>query len=195
MKTTLKTLQKHGGTSIDAGFNTDSRGIKEPVFYYFGDLLSESFCDEVDRYIDHTGWFTNDDGTTYKDGSGKARGIVVELPSMPGFPNGRFLAGYMWGDNNERVLWPELYSGDKEAARAADSRAEYFADIQREDNRKYNAASDIETAIDDKLTRLRECIALRHKACMDYVREEIADICEQIRAHREALKTEYSDYV
>jgi hypothetical protein len=195
MKTTLKTLQKHGAASIDAGFNTDSRGQKEPIFYYFGEMLPESYCDNIDRSIGHTGWYTNYDGTTYKDGSGKARGVVVELPKMPGFPDGRFLAGYMWGDNNERVLWPELYSDNTEAARAADSHAEYFADIERENNRKWNAARDIETAIDEKLTRLRECIALRHKACMDYVRGEIADICEAIRSNRETLETEYADYV
>lgn len=195
MKTTLVTLQKHGGKSIDAGFNTDSRGNKEPIFYYFGEQLPESYCDDISCHIRHTGWFTNDDGTTYKDGSGKSRGIVVTLPAMPGFPDGRFLAGYVWGDNDERVLWPEIYNNEQDAAQAADSHAEIFADIQREDNAKLNAARDLENDIEDAFTRLRECLALRHRACMAYVRDEIAELCETIRDKRETLKTDYGDYV
>lgn len=187
MKTSLKTVQKHLGKTVDAGFNN-----KEPVFYGYG-IAYQAAHDTM--HIEHTGWHTNDDGTTYKDGSGKAWGAVATLPAMPGFSEGRFLAGYHWGDNGETVLWPELYSDKKDAADRADEHARVFADNAREDNAKFNAARDLETDIEDGLTRLRECIALRHKACMDYVRDEIVELCEAIRDKRETLRTEYADYV
>lgn len=139
MKTTLQTIRKYAHKAADT-IDVGGHG-GDPVFYYFGDLLPEQWCDDVCRSIRHTGWFTFEDGTTYKDGSGKARGIVVELPAAPGFPSGRFLAGYYyWGDNDERVLWPELYADPDDCARAADSHAEQFADVQREDNARWNAA-------------------------------------------------------
>lgn len=196
MKTTLATLQKHGGKSIDAGFNTDSRGRREPVFYYFGEMLPERRADDVDKYgIRHNGWYTNEHGETCRDGSGLAWGIVVELPAMPGYPDGRFLAGYRWGDNDEGVLWPELYADEMDAARMADEHARIFAEIEREENTKFNAARDIESDIDDALHRLRECLAMRHRACLAYVRDEIRELCETIRDKRETLATEYADYV
>ena len=181
MKTSLKTVQKHLGKTVDAGFNN-----KEPVFYGFS--VAHENAHDITR-IAHTGWYTNDDG------SGKAWGAVATLPAMPGFPEGRFLAGYHWGDNGETVLWPELYSDKKDAADRADEHARVFAELQREDNAKWTAARHLETDIEDGLTRLRECIALRHKACMDYVRDEIVELCKTIRDKRETLRIEYADYV
>lgn len=192
MKTTLQTIRKYARKpeQIDAGKNGN-----ELIFYYFGEMLPEQWCDDVDKYgIRHTGWFTRADGTTCKDGSGKCRGIVVSLPAAPGFPDGRHLAGYWWGDNDERVLWPELYADEKEAAQAADSHAEYMAEHEREHDERWQAARDIESDIDDALHRLRECIALRHHQCMAYVRGEISELIETIREKRETLATEYADY-
>lgn len=192
MKTTLQTIRKYARKpeTIDIGKNDN-----EPVFYYFGELLPEQWCDEVYRGIRHNGWFTSADGTTFKDGSGKCRGIVVSLPAAPGFPNGRHLAGYWWGDNDERVLWPELYFDADTAACAADRHAERMAEAEREHNEKWEAARDIENDIETAFHRLRECIALRHRACMAYVRDEIRDLIETIREKRETLETEYADYV
>lgn len=195
MKTTLATVHKHGNKTIDAGFNTDSRGNREPVFYYFGSQLPEQYCDELNSSIGHTGWHTNSDGVTCKDGSGEARGIVVALPAMPGFPDGRFMAGYVWGDNDERVLWPEVYADSSDAARMADNHAERFADMQREDNEKWETARTLEIDIEDALTRLRECLALRHRQCMTYVRDEITELCETIRDKRETLAADYAQYI
>ena len=187
MKTSLKTVQKHLGKTVDAGFNN-----KETVFCGFS--IDSQAAHDIVR-IEHTGWYTNDDGTTAKDGSGKAWGTVAALPAMPGFSEGRFLAGYHWGDNGGTVLWPELYSDKKDAADMADEHARVFAELQREDSAKFNAARALETDIEDGLTRLRECIALRHKVCMDYVRDEIVDLCATIRDKRETLRTRYADYV
>jgi len=191
MKTTLQTIRKYARNpnDIDTGKNDN-----EPVFYYFGELLPEQWCDEVYRGIHHIGWFTRADGTTFKDGSGKCRGIVVSLPAAHGFPNGRHLAGYCWGDNDERVLWPELYMDADTAACAADRYAERMAEAEREYNEKWEAARDIENEIETAFHRLRECIALRHHQCMAYVRDEIRELIETIKEKRKTLETEYADY-
>lgn len=188
MKTTLQTIRKHAKSpeQIDIGKNDN-----EPVFYYFGRLLPESYCDELLTSIRHTGWFTNEHGETFKDGSGTARGIVVSLPSRPGFPDGVHLAGYCWGDNDERVLWPECFADELDAARMADEHARVFADNQREHDIQWNAAREIENEIEESLQRLRECIALRHRACMEYARSEISELIEAIRDKRETLETEF----
>lgn len=192
MKTTLQTIRKYakGPAAIDAG-----RQDGKPVFYFFGDQFEdEQFAHNI-LGLRYTGWFTNDEGETFVDGSGLARGIVVTLPASPGFPDGRFLAGYHWGDNDERVIWPDLYSSPEDAARDADHYAERFADQSREDSYRCNEARDLETKIDDGLTRLRECIALRHRTCMGYARDEIRDLCETIRQARETLRTDYANYI
>lgn len=193
---TFETLKKHASPQaarqIDKGLNDNG---KTPVFYChcpYGH--TEEWAHEIVR-LGHTGWFTQADGTTYKDGTGLARGIVLSLPPMPGYPEGRFLAGYWWGDNDERVIYPELYSDKEEAARAADSHAERWAAIARDDNEKFEAARTLENDIEDGLARLRECLVLRHRACMAYVRDEARELCESIRTMRETLRTDYADYV
>lgn len=123
------------------------------------------------------------------DCSETARGIVARLT------HGRFIAGYEWTSNGERVYYPEIFDDSEEACRAADSHAERFADLAREDSYKYDQAKKLELEIDDSLQRLRECIALRHRQCMVYVRDEISELIETIREKRETLATEYADYV
>jgi hypothetical protein len=189
MKTTIQTIRKHArnGATIDTGKNGN-----DPVFYYFGQLLPETFCDEINRNIGHTGWFTNEDGETYRDGSGKARGIVVELPARPGFAEGVFLAGYYWGDNDERVLWPDCFSDADECARYADGYAQSFAEDQREHDIKFNEARRIEDKEQSNLQRLRECLALRHNPCFKALRGEVAGLVSAIREAREQLAGEFA---
>jgi hypothetical protein len=131
----------------------------------------------------YTGWYTD----VYDNET--ARGIIVLLP------HGRIIAGYEWSANGEKVYFPTIYSEEGDAAHAADGHAESFAESSREESEKYQAARDLESEIEDSLIRLRECVVLRHRKCMGYVREEIADLIESIRDKRETLATDFKDYL
>lgn len=103
----------HG--TLDTGSNDGN-----PVWYchtgpYFGSR--ESFADEMTGGPDHRGWFTDDEMQLEV-----ARGIVARLS------HGRFIAGYHWSANDERVYFPDVYTDEREAKRAADREAERFAE-------------------------------------------------------------------
>jgi pyruvate-formate lyase len=118
-----------------------------------------------------------------------AQGIIVLLP------HGRIIAGYEWTANGEKVYFPEIFDDESDAAHMADEHARVFAESSREDSQRYEDARTLENAIEDSIDRLRECIALRHRSCMAYVRDEIAELIEKIRADRETLATEYKDCI
>lgn len=193
MKTSISTLRKYAKrpATIDTGRNGD-----KPVFYYFGEQFeNENFVHEI-LSLRYTGWLTNEEGETYRDGSGLARGIVVTLPRSPGFSDGRFLAGYWWGDNDEMVLFPDIFSDKEEAARYADSYAERFAEDQREDNAKWNEARRLEDKNEEARERLAECLKLariNHKR--EEMREEARELIARIRENRETLKRDFADYL
>lgn len=149
----------------------------------------EKFAHECEGGPDHTGWFTMEHGETWRDGTGLARGIVARLP------HGRFIAGYWWGDNGERVYFPDIYTEESEAARAADSHAERFADSAREDNAKWNAARELESEIEEKQSRLCECFGLRnHRKLGARMRDELRELVETLRGMRQRYETEFADY-
>lgn len=163
-----------------------SQGLQdnEPIWYTHG---GEFFRNErdADRIISmrHTGWYTDEDCNE------TAVGIVGSLP------HGRFLAGYRWTSNDERVWFPQIFDDESDAARMADEHARVFAEQAKEDDEKYQEARRLEDSIERKEVRLRECLALRNKKCMEYVRSEIEGLIESIRNKRDRLKTEFADYV
>lgn len=95
------------------------------------------FADEVDGGPDHTGWYADE----YRDGSTMMRGAVFQIPARDGSP--LFLAGYEWGEGTGKRFTSgggcieyggrgDTYESKEEAARAADSLAEYAAEVERE---------------------------------------------------------------
>jgi hypothetical protein len=172
---------------LNPGFNSHSQG-NEPVWYchvgacFRGEQFADE-CEDAPRSVQNNkGWFSdNDCGET-------VRGIVSRLT------HGRFIAGYYWSSNGERVYFQDVYESEREACMAADSAAEHYADICREDDAQFQAARKLETDIEESFQRLRECLALRHRACMEYVRDEARDLIEKIRKARESLKTDYAEY-
>jgi hypothetical protein len=188
MKTTLATIKKYWPAAGE-GFNA-----KNPVFYGHGKFPNETPAHKIVG-MRHTGWFTNEDGETWNDGSGLCVGTVFTLPPRPGFQNGVFLAGYIWGDNGERVIYPEIFASVEDCAKAADSHAESFAEMEREHNAKWNEARRLEDKRDKKQKRLLECLALRNRECMVYLRGEAREIVATIREINEKLAGEYANYV
>jgi hypothetical protein len=142
-------------------------------------------------WYSHTGHYfrheraTGPDYYTDSDGNGTARGIVASLP------HGRFLAGYEWTDNGERVWFPGIFNDECDAAKMADEHARVFAEVAMEDSQNYARAREIEDSIESNMVRLRECIALRHMDCMAYVRNEARELIGSIRRAREVLRAEY----
>lgn len=143
----------HNGESysgqISPGFNPPG---KTPIYSthagpYFRD---ERFADDVVANIRHKGWYSDTDcGAT-------VRGIVARLP------HGRFIAGYYWSDNGERVYYPESFDDATDAAHAADSRAERYAEICMEDSERFNAAQSLQSEIESLESDLREYLGVRH---------------------------------
>src|SRR5215208_2474779 len=102
--------EKAHGT-LDQGKQKDG----SPIWYTH---TGEYFRNELDAHdIVRSlprGWFTD------TDCSETAIGIVAALP------HGRFLAGYRWTSNGERVYFPEVFTDAEDAASAADTYAEDF---------------------------------------------------------------------
>lgn len=194
MNVTFKTLKKHDPTANwNEGFNLRVNG-KEPVFYtHAASGLPEWKSWEVLNNR-QGGWYTNHDGTTYKDGSGLAHGLVLMLPNSPGFPEGRFLAGYLWGDNGEICMYPEIFREKEEAARKADSHAKAFAELCQEDSYKFEQFRKLEEAVEEESKRVEECFTLRNYKKFKHLREEVSELCKSIRKTKKRMAEDYPDY-
>lgn len=126
-----------------------ARNERGEVFYNYGDGIGSDigprrpfrfvgFCDECDGGPDHTGWFGNDEG----DGYSTFRGTVFRIPARDGAE--RFLAGYEHGESTRRGFSPgfgsidagTVFDSERDAARCADSLAEYAAEREREYQRE-----------------------------------------------------------
>lgn len=68
----------------------------------------------------HTGWYTD----SFQDDT--VIGIVASLT------HGRFIAGYRWTANDERVYFEEVFTNEDDAARMADEHARVFAENCRD---------------------------------------------------------------
>lgn len=156
---------------------------KTPIWYsHAGEhFRGERFADEIpDARIRHNGWFTD------VDGDEKARGIVGRLP------HGRFIAGYHWSSNGERVYFPEVYKDETEAARAADSHAEAFAESAREDSERFDTMRDAEIEVEEKEHAFRLAFMARNVSTehAELAREAL----EELRRARDVLAMVTADY-
>jgi hypothetical protein len=170
--------------SYAAAYGTISGGLNDGqrVWYSQSGGYFRNERDAADIVsLDHTGWYT--DGEFCDE---TARGIVGSLT------HGRFIAGYLLSMNDERVYFPEVFTDEIEAARMADEHARVIGERESEHAEQWNAAQRVETRIENNLQRLRECVALRHQTCMQYVRDEITELCVSIRNDRETLATDYT---
>lgn len=179
--------------SINAYIGALSQGLNdgEPVWYtHTGPAFrNEQAVHDMDGGPSHKGWYTEHDGATYKDGSGLCWGIVGLLP------HGRFIAGYYWGDNGERVYFPEVYADADDAISAADEHARVYAESCQEDSQKQEYIREAEERVEglednlkDDKARLIEILALRHKPGFEYAAKRIKHLVDVIRTHQEKLE-------
>ena len=160
----------------DQGFNG-----KTPIWYFFGKSPFRHVTPVRDfRQIKHNGWFADIhcDNTIF--------GIIGSLT------HGRYVAGYQVSDSGEQVFYGEIFTDKNDAVLMADEHARIYAEIELEHNQRFNDALALESDIETAYSRLKECIVLRHVACMDYVRSEISDLIETIRDKRETLQNDFA---
>lgn len=168
---TMKNYEAAYCSGLDQGFDNS-----EPVWYcHCGEQFrNERDVNDMRGGPAHLGWFT--DAECYE----KAIGFVASLP------HGRFIAGYRWTSNAERVYFGEVFTDENEAAQMADEHARAFAESAREDSERYEAMQLAEIDCEDKLLEVQKAFALRHRAKFggfDRVREAIAEL----RAARDNL--------
>lgn len=113
---TMKNYATAYGSGINQGFDGES-----PIWYSH---LGEQFRNERDAgdvvHLQYTGWFTD----SYQEDT--AIGIIASLT------HGRFIAGYRWTSNDERVYFDEVFTDEEDAARMADEHARVFAENCRD---------------------------------------------------------------
>ena len=170
-----------GYASAFATLSPGKQSDGSPIWYSHGgpEFRGERDADDIIG-LRHTGWFTD------TECSETAVGIVARLP------HGRFLAGYRWTSNGERVYFPEVFDDEREAALAADSHAEAFAEDAREDSERFNAMQDalahVEEVADDVAMAFQaRNVSPRHR---EYARDRI----EELRAARRDLETATEAY-
>jgi hypothetical protein len=172
---------------LSQGFNSSNgdAGPKTPVWYsHAGEIFrDEQNADRVarragSRSIEHTGWFVD----SHQEGT--IRGIVARLS------HGRFIAGTLSSENDERVYFDAVYTDALEAAQAADSEAQHAAEREREYNDRRDAAQDLATEIAETEREIAELFPMRHHA---RARRELVAAVETLRTKRAELENEYSD--
>lgn len=186
--TTHKSVAAYCCAGLNQGFN--GKGFtRVPVWYGHGgaQFRDERFAHECEDGPDHTGWYTQADGATSRDGSGLARGIVGRLP------HGRFIAGYWWGDNGERVYFADVYDDEREAARMADEHARVFAEDAREDNERFEAMREAEESEESarvaaRLAVMARNVSLDHRNIACQLLTELREARETLREAREAYE-------
>lgn len=160
---TFSNVHMHTG-SLSQGFNK-----KTPIWY---DHTGQYFKRET---INEIGWYTEDSTST-------VNGLIVALP------HGKFMSGYIWKENGERVYFQDIYDNKNDAVSNADSEAEIFADTVNEHFEKFNMYRDIEQKLEDQKKELATRYALRnHKVLAN---RNVSYLIELIRENIEALANE-----
>lgn len=141
----------------------------------------EKFADECPGGPAHRGWYTNSDDDE------RACGIVGRLP------HGRFIAGYQWSSNGERVYYSEVFTDESDAAQAAGEHARVFAESAFEDNARFEAMTLAESYCEEKLLEVKKAFALRNDRRFGGS-ERVMYAIEELRKAREELRVATTEY-
>lgn len=166
-------------------------------------LVTRRFCDEVERGIDHTGWFLDNDGC-----GDKARGEVFTLPHRRGY-----IAGVADPCNDGPACLDLTTIFDTDDERGAAYHADSLAEVYAENERDYRAASNawfrwseelperIKEIRREALALFKEIRAIRPSLCgneniIAILREKVESAVERIaklRRKRDKLESEYGN--
>ena len=141
------------------------------------------------RRADHTGWYTDPDGITSRDGDGLCWGVVAYVG------HGRYLAGYVLGGTDCGGFHLDaFYDSEREAARVADSIAEQVAEKERDYRQRFNEATALETRIEETTSELQKVLALRNdpRPCFAGIRKEAATLLAALRKLRATMASDYA---
>ena len=153
-----------------AGIN---QGGKEWYSHMGEQFRNERDANDCNGGPDHSGWFTDSYGYD------KAVGIVASLP------HGRYIAGYRWTSNDERVYFDGVFTDESEAAQMADEHARVFAGSAQEDNARYNDMRDSEDTAEEKREAARLAIMARNVSAEH--REMAREAIDELRTALEVL--------
>ena len=107
-------------------------------------------------------------------------GIVARLP------HGRFIAGYEWTSNGERVYFSQVFDEGDDASQMASEHARVFAESAREDSERFNAKADAETETGEACREFR--VLWPARGVSETLRERVRDALQAIRDARDTLR-------
>lgn len=158
-------------------------GGKTPIWstFYADYFRNERDASELARSrCDYAGWYTD------RDQSETAIGIVGCLP------HGRFIAGYRWTSNGERVWFSGVYDCEYEAARMGDQHARVFAESAREDSERFSAMQEAKDEVTLICQRLGKYLPARNVTVT--LREEVRSMISELKEARETLAEKTAAY-
>lgn len=175
-ETSINRYQDYFGLPA-VGFNDGERTLYSHSGEVFRD---EQDAEAINKSQHYSGHYTEPDRDSL------AIGIVARLP------HGRFVAGYRWTSNDERVYFAHVFDSEFDAARMADEHARVFAESAYDDARRVAEADDLQQEIGDACEELERAYALRnHPKRREHERESVAELIELIRRKRATLETDY----
>ena len=150
--------------------------------------------------VNHSGWYDNPYGESFKDGSGLIYGEVYQLPARDGkslyVPAYALASGHH--ENSATLCFRDTTDDLIEAIRSADHTAEQVAEEEREyqaEQATKDKIEELEAKIKDKRANLLKlCKELRANcnklAGMDVLRQTIREHVKRVRRHCAKLQKE-----
>lgn len=147
------------------------------------DRIWATFCGPEFRneHRHETGWYTDNHQES------TAHGIVA------GLTHGRFIAGYIWEENGERVYFDKVHDDFDDAMHLANEHARVFAEFAVEDDLKRSEAMEAQDKLESTLHRLREMLALRNVKAFTYARPEAWAAVEKARELKKEIAEIHAD--
>ena len=140
---------------------------------------NERDADDIVSSLD-SGWYTDNEQND------TAIGIVGMVS------HNRFVAGYRWTCNDERVYFDGVFTDEDDAARMADGHARVFADNAREFDERFHDMTRAEDTVETSEASVRHALKARHVD--DYWRDHARDMIAKLRNDRHDLKLAQKAY-